>query len=67
MKLSLMILVAAVCAVAFVVEMLWIGWAVKHTIAVAPVWLSAVIVGSHVLTFLGVAALFDRHQAQGRM
>lgn len=61
--LILKVLVVLTFAGSAVIEMLWLGWAMRQSIAQLPVWMSAAIVAAHLATCFGVASLLDSRQA----
>lgn len=56
----LMLLVVAVFGAAFIVELMWLGWAVSVMLDTAPIWISAAVVASHLMVCFGFAAMYDR-------
>lgn len=40
------------------------GWMLKELVTAAPIWVSAAVVISHLIGWLGIAALFDKREEQ---
>lgn len=60
MRQVLMVLVVLVYVVAVPVEVAWFGWSFKTMQAIAPWWVTVVVLLCHGLCFVGIATLFDK-------
>ena len=60
MRQFLIVLVPVISSIALMVELAWLGWALKLMIAAAPWWITAAVLASHFLTVFGLAIALDK-------
>ena len=48
------------------VELVWLGWALKRTLLEAPIWISALVVIANLMFAFGIATLADRQNRRAQ-